>query len=554
MVHLIKKKIKGHVYCYLQHNIWVDGKPKRAWQIYLGPLERIQERGALSKPETLEFETVEFGADIALYDIAQKIQLVEVIDKYTTKKRHQGLTVGEYILLGVINRCINPCSKNKLGDWFKNSVLTKYFHITPDKLNSQTYWNHFQYFNEQIIEKIESELNKIILTRYHLGLDCVLYDPTNFYTYIQERAENELPRKGHSKEKRFDLNQVNLSLFCLKEGGVPLMHESYPGNTHDAKHFKKVIPKFIERMTELGKTIGEITLIFDKGNHSQDVFQDIKEAHLQFIASLRPSTQKELLEIPVEKFTPVTLQSTGKEVRYYRVTKNIYGAPRTVYVVYDPRHFKRAKLAFETRLQKKIRAVHAFFQDRLNIKKWRDAEKVKHKIRAILGKKLYGSVVQVELKGDFGHLELSLKINETEKQKRIAAMGKTILFTSCDGWDAELVIRTFREQYVIEDAFKHLKSPKMISIRPIYHYTDSSIRVHAFICVLGLLLLSLLRMELAKQGVYMSYFKTLEVLKTIKITRIFAQNNTLKLEKLNKLTPDQKTLFKILHLKRYVDG
>jgi len=552
MVHLIKKKIKGHIYCYLQHNIWVDGTPKRAWQIYLGPLERIQERGILSKPEKLEFQTVECGADIALYDIAQKIRLVEIIDQCTNKKRQQGLTVGEYTLLGVINRCINPCSKNGLGDWFKNSILTKYFPILPSILNSQTYWNHFQYLNEQVIEKIEVELNKIVLDRYQLELNCVLYDPTNFYTYIQEHTENELPKKGHSKEKRFDLNQINLSLFCLKDGGVPLMHEPYPGNTQDAKHFKKAIPKFIERMTEIGRTVEEITLIFDKGNHSKDVFKDINTARLKFIASLRPSTQKELLKIPLDKFITVKLKSTGKEVRYYRVKKEIYGAKRDVYVVFDPRHFKRTKLTFEKRLQNKIRAVQEFFQDRLNIKKWRDAEKVRTKIKAILGKKLDGTIVQVEVKGDPGQLEIQLELNEMEKQKRIASMGKTILFTNCADWDGELVIRTYRAQYMIEDAFKHLKCPKMISIRPMYHYKDDSIRVHAFICVLGLLLLSLLRLELAKQRITMSYFKALELLKEIKFTRIFDQKNTLKFEKLNKITPEQKNILKKLDLKRYL--
>ncbi len=39
------------------------------------------------------------------------------------------------------------------------------------------------------------------------------------------------------------------------------------------------------------------------------------------------------------------------------------------------------------------------------------------------------------------------------------------------------------------------------SCRPTFHWTDQKLRVHAFYCVLALLLLNLLRRKLAKAGI-----------------------------------------------------
>jgi len=52
----------------------------------------------------------------------------------------------------------------------------------------------------------------------------------------------------------------------------------------------------------------------------------------------------------------------------------------------------------------------------------------------------------------------------------------------------------------IEDGFHHIKDRDLVAYHPGYHWTDSKIRVHAFVCVLALLLLKLLQ-YVAKQMV-----------------------------------------------------
>jgi transposase len=61
-----------------------------------------------------------------------------------------------------------------------------------------------------------------------------------------------------------------------------------------------------------------------------------------------------------------------------------------------------------------------------------------------------------------------------------------------------------RSQYHVEETFKQMKDEKYLSFRPIHHFTDANIRVHAFYCVIALLLASLLNKEVEQLGQKMS--------------------------------------------------
>ena len=66
--------------------------------------------------------------------------------------------------------------------------------IPPEKLTSQAFWDHMEYLNEEEIEQIEKELSSKIIELYDLNTECLLYDITNFYTFIREHEGNELPK------------------------------------------------------------------------------------------------------------------------------------------------------------------------------------------------------------------------------------------------------------------------------------------------------------------------------------------------------------------------
>lgn len=221
MVHLTRKKKKGNYYLYLEESIWINGKSQRAWQKYLGPEDKLKDitfNGLLTtRAKEVEYQTIEFGCSAALWQIAREIDLAGIIDANTRKERTQNLSLGEYITIAAINRCVAPCSKTKLKQWFEKDWLSTRYTINPKILNAQTYWNHFQYLSDKVLQKIELDLGKTVIDTYELDLDSLFYDPTNFFTFSKGGNGSEILQFGHSKENRNGCRLVNYSLLCARE-------------------------------------------------------------------------------------------------------------------------------------------------------------------------------------------------------------------------------------------------------------------------------------------------------------------------------------------------
>ena len=147
MVYLFSKKRKSGAYYYLGENKKVNGRSVRVWQKYVGPAKTIQSLSMGGRLPT-EISVLEFGNITSLFSIGEELNFVEAVDKIIPK-RHQGLTVGEHLLLTIINRIDNPLSKNQLSDWFDNTVLKRKFAIKSSYLSSQDFWNHWKKIDQE---------------------------------------------------------------------------------------------------------------------------------------------------------------------------------------------------------------------------------------------------------------------------------------------------------------------------------------------------------------------------------------------------------------------
>src|SRR5436190_16739101 len=87
MASLTRKLVKGRPYYYVRHCQRVDGRPKIVKTTYLGSLENILQtlKGAQPPPPPQHAEVLAFGAIAALYDQAQELDLVRLIDQQLPK-------------------------------------------------------------------------------------------------------------------------------------------------------------------------------------------------------------------------------------------------------------------------------------------------------------------------------------------------------------------------------------------------------------------------------------------------------------------------------------
>ena len=119
------------------------------------------------------------------------------------------------------------------------------------------------FLNEETIRKIEGNIAAKLIEK-GIKPTTIFWDTTNVFSYIE--SGEKLPQKGRSKEKRHDKNLVTFGI-AESDENIPLLHETYPGNVHDAKIFPEMIDKLVDRLRNLKINTSDMTVVFDKGNN-----------------------------------------------------------------------------------------------------------------------------------------------------------------------------------------------------------------------------------------------------------------------------------------------
>jgi transposase len=497
----------------------VDGKPKIVKTTYLGSLDHIlaalsQTQTAL-RPQTARLAS--FGDVAALYDQARQIGLVELIDAQVPK-RDQGLSTGQYLLLAALNRAAHPTSKAQLADWYHHTVLPRLLPVTTDQLSSQAFWNHMERVTQADIQAIEQALSQRLVRQFSLSLRMLVYDGTNFFTFINTRTPARLPARGHNKQHRGDLRQVSLGMLVSTDFHVPLFHLVYTGNLTDATAFQTVSEELAKRYRQLAQGCEHITLIFDKGNNSTEAFETLGETPFHFVGSLVPSQHPDLLGVPLEKFEPLAGQRLASCIAY-RTTKHVFGRERTIVITYNENLLEGQLQGINASLTKarcKLDELQANLrrrrQGRLKQGRAPTSESVSKHVEQVLSGQFLKTLIRYEVKP--GKVPTLSYRTDTAALGRLIRthLGKTILFTDNADWTNEEIVLGYRAQHHIESAFRDMKNPHFLGWSPMFHWTDSKIRVHAFYCVLALTLTSLLQRALHGQGLDLSLTRMMELL------------------------------------------
>ena len=575
-----ERKSRGQIYLWLTHNGRVNGKTVRVFSVYLGPKKafeaHIENIKLSTKPDT-KICTYDFGLPVILMKFAQRLDLINIINTCTAK-RDQSLSVGHYMMIATLQHCIKPQSKVQIRNWFYSTYLQYLFPKITTYLDSMAYWNHYPYLTAEAMEAIETQIAAKLRAEFQVELKELFFDPTNFFTYTHPRRENQqLFGHGHSKEGRHTLNLINLSLLCTRDGGIPVMHCTYAGGTHDAVHFKDQYPLILARLHTLHISAPTVILVFDKGNISPEIFQALDESGMYWVCSVRPSVHKDLSRLTSAEFPIVELPNRKQvgilefqrpmfsEAAIRESTVPDYENPeRRLIVQYNPDRAKWNGTNLLTKLQARIDIINHFFkgseQRLVNIKKfpkWKTQAAVEAKIRTFItdkGKPEYVDYITYQVKGihpppeEATPVQYEVGLNEEALEAYLKTLGKSYYMTNHPAMTGSEVIWLYRQQFNVERAFRYLKSPDLIRIRPMWVYTDDSVQGFNFTCVLGLLLLTLIAREV--NAVFPEYgLQTIwQLLSEIKVSEIEFSGSQKKVRKLVEISPDAKKLSEFFQL------
>ncbi|MEK6659269.1 MAG: IS1634 family transposase, partial [Campylobacterota bacterium] len=339
----------------------------------------------------------------------------------------------------IMQRALHPCSKRAFSSWSKKTFLPILYDFDYAKITSQHFWDMMDYVEDDDLKKIEETITKDIFHSMRPDLDLLLYDYTNFFTFIDSSNNRcAIAQRGKNKQKRNDLRQFSLALLITRDFKIPIFSDIYAGNTADAKEFSATIPKIQERLKLLSKSIEDITLVFDKGSNSKDNFTKIK--NINYVASLSVFHDEELKKIPFSDFKEISITQDGEKVAFpvYRTNKEIWGKKRTI-VMYKSgplyeghvkgfnRDLSRTKEELET-LKESVK--NGYYKKNNQKRNW-TPEILRERVESIINKQFVREVITFEiLKKKDKTYDLSYEAESSQMlflEERV--FGKIILIT-----------------------------------------------------------------------------------------------------------------------------
>jgi transposase len=523
MASITKKIKKGRPYYYAVESKRIDGKPRIVWQKYLGTIEAIVTCVEGSKPPKPNHTVIfEAGGIAALLRITQRLKLVELINE-VSPKREQGPTVGHYIILAALNRALEPLSKLAIGTWYEQTVLRRLWGFDKSAFTSQRFWDHMNRLSEQDIEDIQERLVPCIETEFGIDTTILLYDTTNFFAFLATSNERSaLAQRGHSKQKRHDLRQIGLALLVTREFQIPLFHKVYPGNIPDVSLFPQLTAELVDRYERITGKASEATLVFDKGNVTDDVMEELVVKGAHFVAALSANQCADFLATPQEQFHPIEGMPGTQACD---TTTIMWGTSCRVVILYTESFFTQQLQGVTHNL---VKCQKKLLDLAKSLERWRQGKSrgkkptvrsVRMAVGLILSAQFMKRLIQVDVKEDkpSGIPRLNYSVDHAVLQRLTQErLGRTVLVSDHTQWNACQVVEAYRSLCVVEDAFKNMKNTDFLRWQPAHHWTDQKLRVHALYCVLALLLASLARKVTFEAGVNLTLPALIEELSAIR--------------------------------------
>jgi transposase len=486
---------------------------------YLGRADDLLRR--LQSEESVRVRSFSHGAVAALWHLAAELDVAATIDRHLAlsgrrsrpgrrdgleplpPRMHDGLSVGQSLTLVAIGRACQATSKRGFSDWAKTTTLGELANVRDiEKLDSQHFWDQMEQVPVEQVPAIEAEIVQRAVEQFSLPVDTILYDGTNFFTFIASTNEHtDLARRGKNKQKRNDLRQVSVAMLCTRQHGIPLWHQTYEGQVADAKSFHDFFPAICQRLTALKSGLDALTVVYDKGNVSRANQARVDASNLHYVTGLTVASQEKLVEKANKRLAPIELND-GETVLAHRLESEIWDKTRTVVVLVSDRlregqiqgilqHVKSAQEWFSDLAATLARGKQKRSRSRI-------AYDIENRLR---GRQHLSKVLSYELTGEDPHLKLSFEFNQTAlDQLAEETLGRLVLITSRHNWTTADIIECYRSQAAVEALFAHLKDPVHIALRPQFHWTDQKLHIHVLTCVLSHLLARLLYLKATRIG------------------------------------------------------
>jgi len=398
----------------------------------------------------------------------QYVGLDDIVRRHVPQHQEE-VAPADMIAIEVINRLCQPCSEFALAEhWYAATALEDLLGIRDEVVTKDRLYRTLDRLMAAQ-DPIERDLKERLGTLFQLDYDLLLYDLTS--TYFEGLADdNDLAKRGYSRDHRGDCKQVVLALVLSREG-FPLAHRTWAGNTQDLQTVKQIVTDIEARFGQANRV-----WVMDRGMISKDSLDFLSQPGRRYLLSTRRQALNDFQEqlqsrqgwqrLPDNPEVEVQLQQ--RDEVYYLLARS------------KPRRSK------ERAMRRRQRRTFAKGLKKLHARVTQGRLKKRDKIVEAIGR-LKGRYPKahpfVDIQVSDSPVSLSYSWHVAKFRAALARDGAYLLRTNQAGWSAQEFWETYIQLTVVEKAFRVLKSDLLL--RPIWHHYSGRTQAHIFVCVLA---------------------------------------------------------------------
>jgi len=487
----------NQIYLYEVTTVWENGKSKQKMIQYLG-VEGDQEK--VPKPKTKRvrpdrihpLQSRGAGDVLLLWKIAEKLNCVNIIDRYTTGfEGIQGPSPGKYLTTWAINRLIDPESATQLDAWVKSTILSDLTGMDPLDFSKDAYLQSLDAIcstskKTQRIQShipfIEAELYQKWRTIHPLpdqSPETIAYDLTPIPTYGEECPLIEPGSKTHETQ----LNQLNLSVITSYFDSYPIAHFVHPGGFHSIT----TIPDLMIRLKEM--MVPQGTIVWDRGYTTTAEIGRVEKEGWKLVCGVTKRTKeaRNLIARTEPGIDPDHLVPTQcMNIYVEKVDTPLFGRKGSVVVYVNSERRMRDRKSRNCAIYQISEDFKELQTSCSQLKK----EEVVKRIEKFLPKSC-AKYFDYSLFESQAGIELEWSTNSDARIEAERLDGKYLLYATDPSLSGRDVVMQYFERDFVEKVFRDLKLFEEIA--PIRHRKESRILGIMFVCTLALRLKVALR-------------------------------------------------------------
>ena len=390
------------------------------------------------------------------------LHLDEIVARHVPQGK-ETVRPADIVAIEVINRLCAPCSEFALAEhWYRSTALEDLLGVPDSAVTKDRLYRTLDRLLKAQ-QAIENDLKDQLGTLFQLDYDLLLYDLTS--TYFEGLAEeNDLARRGYSRDHRGDCKQVVLALIVTREG-FPLAHLTLAGNTQDLRTVETVVTTIEARF---GKS--QRVWVMDRGMISKEALAFLGRSGRRYLLATRRGE----------------LAAFAKHLRaggWQRLKDNpevdvkLLKRKRVHYLLARSRPRRQKERAIRRRQRRGLARALKALQKRIEDGRLKDRDKILESVGRLKGRfpkaRPFVAITVAKTKP----AELSWSWLREKFRAALAGDGAYLLRSNQDGWSAEEFWETYIQLTVVEHAFRVLKSELLL--RPVWH------QAHVMICVLA---------------------------------------------------------------------